>query len=440
MLQHYTCVTTSVDHMMSEELANEDSGSSRERELEEDIFNPELPPIIGVGDKGSGASRRILTRQELGVFEEEEEEGREEGEKWKDAQVPHLLGLATATRWMEGREDEEDDSPSPPGLPGTTPPAGSRYMKRRNKCKGGKKLSLGHIPKVQYRDCFKKRPHSMITLSPSLPNNDTKNGEERSRRNTAPSLGMKPKKARESRGGRKRHSGSGGSGGGDSGHQSPRHTVSEEKTLQKRKKKLTQRKITHDRDNKQTPNPPTIYTPRTPPSEKTSSYGLPIQSVDLPDYTPPVYDGDDSPSDRLIFSLHLQPPRRSSSAGLRLDPDLQTGGHIYRSYSDAHTSLFSTGRPQYPQQTNVRCPPDRKQFFRRFQKALKYAAGISRPPIQPLETPLQPHLSRYYSENLGLENPRGIVLSIDFYVCTCTCRCVTVLSVYVHYLWECLFR
>ena len=395
VLQHST---TFVDHMMSGELTNEDSGSSHEREVEEDIFNPEMTPIIGVGNEGFGSSRRILTRQELGYFEEEGGEG---GEEWKDVHVPHLLGLATATRWMERREDEDDDSPSPPGLPGTTPPTDSRYMKhsrRIPKYKGGKKLSLGHIPKVRYRDCFKKRPHSMIALSSSLPNDETENGEERSRRNTVPSLGTKPRKVRELKGGRKRHGGSGGSGGGGSGHQSPRHGASDEKTLQKRKKKLTQRKITYDRDKKQAPNPPTIYSPRTPPSEKTTSRGLPVQSVDLPDY---------SPTDRLTFSLHLQPPRRSSSAGLKLDPDLPSGGHIYRSYSDAHTSLFSTGRQQYPQQTNVRCPPDRKQFFRRFQKALKYAAGISHPPVQPLETPLHPHLSRYYSENLSLENPRG---------------------------------
>lgn len=418
LLQHST---TFVDHMMSEELTNEDSGSSHGRELEEDIFNPEMTPIIEVGNEGFNSSRRILTRQELGYFEEEEEtvEGGEEGEGWKDVQVPHLLGLATATRWMEGREDEDDDSPSPPGLPGTTPPTHSRYMKhwrRTPKYKGGKKLSLGHIPKVRYRDCFRKRPHSMIALSSSLPNEET-NGEERSRRNTVPSFGMKPRKVRESKGGRKRHGGSGGSGGGGSGHQSPRHSTSDEKTLQKRKKKLTQRKITHDRDKKQTPNPPTIFTPRSPPPERTMSLGLPVQSVDLPDYTPSVYERDDSPTNRLIFSL--QPPRRSSSAGLKLDPDLPSGGHIYRSYSDAHTSMFSTDRQQYPQQTNVRCPPDRKQFFRRFQKALKYAAGISRPPVQPLETPLQPHLSRYYSENLGLENPRGNACTSIINVYTC---------------------
>lgn len=421
VLQHYIVhVYCIVDHMMSEEeLANEDSGSPHEREFEEDIFNPESTPVIGVGDEGSGASQRILTRQELGYFEEEEE-GEEGDASWKDAQVPRLLGLATAARWVEGKEEEEeeeDDSPSPTGLPGTTPPAGSRFMKhsrRTHKYKGGKKLSLGHVPKSQYRDCFKKRPHSMITLSSSPLNEGAENGEERSRRYTAPSLavGIKSKKMKELKGGRKKHGGSGGSGGGG-GHQSPRHTPSDEKTLQKKKKKQTQRKITHDRDKKQVPNPPTICTPRTPPSERTTSLGLPVQSVDLPDYTPSVYRGDESPTDPLSFSLHLQPPRRSSSAGLKLDFDLPAGGNIYRSYSDAHTSLFSTGRQQLPQQTNVRCPPDRKQFFRRFQKALKYAAGISRPPIQPLETPLHPHLSRYYSENLGLENPRGNVLSMS---------------------------
>lgn len=398
--------------MSEEDSTNEDSGSSQEGESGEDIFDTEFSPLIGVGNEESGVSRGILTRQELGYFEDEEEEEVGDG-KLKNGQEPHLQGLATATRWTEGREDEEDDFPS--GLPGTTPPTGSRYMKharRTHKYKSGKKLSLGNIPKLRYRDCcFKKRPHSMITMPVPLP--DEEAGDGRSRRFTAPNLCMKKKKTRELRAKRSRKRGSSGGSGEGGGPQSPRAIGSDEKSVQRKKKKQSQRKITHDRDEKQSQTPSTICTPRTPSSEKTTSWGLPIKSVDLPDYTPSSAYSIGSPPDPVKHSLHLQPPRRSSSAGLRLDPDLPTGGQIYRSYSDAHTSMFPTTRHQYPQQTDVRCPPDRKQFFRRFQKALKYAAGISRPPVQPLETPLQPHLSRFYSENLGLENPRGNIEHFD---------------------------
>jgi hypothetical protein len=54
----------------------------------------------------------------------------------------------------------------------------------------------------------------------------------------------------------------------------------------------------------------------------------------------------------------------------------------------------------------MRCPNDRKQFFRQFKSALEKAAAISRPQPQAVETPFHPHMSRFH---VRLENPPGLL-------------------------------
>ena len=414
--------------MTSEESANRDAASSPDKDFEaENIFllGSEFPP------EGNGAgSRGILaqddTEEELEYLKEEEREG-EGGEVVvvpKKDREPQLLGLATATRRRGKREGDGDscDSPSPLGLPGTTPPAGSRYMKharKTHKYRGGKKLSLGHIPKLRYRDTLQKRPCSMITLPATADDEDGEGEGGRGRRNTVPRLGVRrsrkegqrQRRVGEAKGGKRKYGGSSG------GHQSPHQAGGDEKNLQKKKKKQSQRKITLDRDEKIAQNPSSPLPPPMPPSPKKSTHWrhplVPVQSVDLPDYTPSLHLTVGSPNDPLTTSLQMNfllPPYRSASASMNEDAKPAMSGRVYRSYSDAHVSLppvmFFTGHEQL-QRLSVRCPPDRKQFFRRFQKALKYAAGISRPQPQPPETPYHPHMTRYHSENLGLENPRG---------------------------------
>ena len=483
--------------------ADGDLKSSQDREIceEEHIFplinDDDIPPVIagegedeghvgrgsilreGEDDFRGGQSRGILTRneaeEELELFDEEEEEGEEEeeedgdGGEWEGREL-----RAAPRRQSEGDNEESDGLPSPMGLPGTTPPAGGRYMKhtrKGHKYKGGKKLSLGHIPKCQYRDTLKKRPKSMMNLHPS------QHEEEKGRRYTAPAISVRKcrkggvKKVGEERGRRRYQRSPGGvrghqsphhagghqspragghqspstgghqspharghqsphTGGHQSphtgGHQSPHHTVGDGKTQQKQKKKHMQRMISQDRDDKTAKNPPIpLPPPQAPPppvsqplkSPRWRPPLIPVQSVDLPDYTPSLsYLTSDVTSDDLVMSsLHLvRPPQRSSSAGLHSGDALGPGSaRVYRSYSDAHVSLPSaglvTGRQRQPGHApeNIVCPPDRKQFFRRFQKALKYAAGISRPQPHPPETPYHPHMSRYHSENLAMENPQG---------------------------------
>ena len=367
--------------------------------------------VLGDGE-GMKISRGYLTRVE--AEEEEEEEEDEEGKR--------KLLKPTSWRWQEeGRRDEESDElPSPSGLPGTTPPAGSRYMKharRGHKYKGGKKLSLGHIPKQRYRDVITRRPKSMVALQSAK----TEGEEGRGRRNTAPaiSVGKMKRESRQGSGGRRRSSATRGG--------SPGHAVAgDDRSLQRRKKKREQRRISHDRDEKTTQNPSSPLTPQhapLPPSphppRRSRPPLIPVQSVDLPDYTPTLHLHDNSPTDPLTSSLNFLPPLRSSSAGLNGIMAEESGdqfrlalpGRVYRSYSDAHVTMPTSGFPgrlRRPEGSGAVCPLDRKQFFKRFQKALKYAAGISRPQPHTPETPFHPHMSRFHSENLGLENPQGM--------------------------------
>lgn len=223
---------------------------------------------------------------------------------------------------------------------------------------------------------------------------------------------------------RKRRTSSGESySGGD--HHSPRHAASDEKSLQKKKKKETQRKMTLERDSKNAHDPLCSITSLQPPQfsppkpTRLRPPLVPVQSVDIPDYTPSIFFDTHSSNDPVTSSLNLvRPPQRSASAGVNGDETtsdsftLSPGPRVYRSYSDAHVSLppthFLAGRHRQPERgENIVCPTDRKRFFRSFQKALKYVAGISRPQPHPPETPFHPHMSRYHSENLGMESPQG---------------------------------
>ena len=330
---------------------------------------------------------REKAEEEVDFFAEHKQQREEEG-------LP-----ADSERWEDGDgEDESEELPSPSGLSGTTPPAGSRYMKharRTNKYKGVKKLSLGHVPKLQFRDTVKKRPHSMVDLQP-------REGEgEKGRRNTAPAISVRRRRCEGVRVG-----------------ESPQCEAGQ-RSLQRKKKKKSQRKITNDRDKKAALNPSSPLSPQTPSprSPRKRPPLIPVQSVDIPDYTPSLA----PPTDHLTASLTLLlPPHRSSSAGINeraesIDFQPAPPGRVFRSYSDAHVSLTTSmgGRPWQQDERGVAvCPLDRKQFFKRFQRELKYSAGINHSQPHPPETPFHPHMSRYHSENLGLENPQGFVLHI----------------------------
>ena len=461
-------------HMTSEEEStNEESACSLEEEeeegeREESIFmlSTEFPArhreVKGQDDAAGQIERspRILTREPR---QEEEvdyfEEGGGEAVKSKWSSKSHTLGATAVSRRVWGGADEKEDSydsPSPPGLPGTTPPTGSRFMKsarRTHKYKSGKKLSLGHIPKLRYRDGFKKRPCSMIALSAvTTKEGEDGEGEERDgheRRNTVHDISVRrvrrdgrARRVAEVKGGRRRHGGTTGSSGG--GFHSPHHSGGNGKSLQKKKKKKSQRKITQDRDDKKAEGAPSpVPAPSSPPTQSKRSRPplVPVQSVDIPDYTPSLYSmSSDSPPDYLTSSLQhsfLQLPSRSVSAGHTGEMEPHGAGRVYRSYSDAHVSLppgmFGTNdKPrQQQQQLSVRCLPERKQFFRNFQKALKYS-GIGRPQPQPVDTPFgaHPHMSRYYSENLGLENPHGqcMFICLGCAVLLCLVVCLTLLA------------
>ena len=422
----------------------ESSDSSREEgehEDEEDIFilSTDAPQHEGEGAdilrgvKERDGSERWRGRGLLERIEaqDEEREGEGEGDYFVDKELCDLhtkrnVLLPSVELSDEWIETESDELPSPLGLPGTTPPAGSRSIKqarKSHKYKGVKKLSLGHVPKYQHRDVIKKRPRSMISLE-SHAKDKLKGG--RGRRNTAPSVSVKKIRREGGRGAagvRKHQAESGDVGDGSS------HVGSDEKLIQKKKKKRSQLKMSHERDEKAAQNPSSplhssLQPPQLPPANpprRPRPPLMPVQSVDLPDYTPNVhhFHRDASPPDPLTSSLNfIRPPNRSSSAGLNNEETslnflgLPIGGRVYRSYSDAHVSLpivaFSGGRHrQLDERGSVVCPPDRKQFFRRFQKALKYAAGISRPQPHPPETPFHPHMSRFHSENLSLDNPQG---------------------------------
>ena len=377
--------------------------------------------ILAEGERRK-TSRGVLTR-----VEPEEEDDYFEGEEGMEGRLRNPGGWRWQGEGGEGeeRDEESDGLPSPSGLPGTTPPGGSRYMKharRGHKYKGAKKTSLGHIPKLRYRDMkVVRRPKSMVTLQAAR--KDEEGG--RGRRNTAPaiSVGKIRRDFRQGSGGGGRKRSTATSGGGRGG--SP--VDGDDRSLQRKKKKRTQRRISHDRDKKTTQNPyspprlqPSPLPPSPDPPRRSRPPLIPVQSVDIPDYTPSLRLHDNSPTDPLTSSLNFLPPLRSSSAGLngvlvedsgnqfRLAPPL---GRVYRSYSDAHVTMPTLhGRPWQPEgpAAVAVCPLDRKQFFKRFQKALKYAAGISRPQPHPPETPFHPHMSRYHSENLGLENPQGM--------------------------------
>lgn len=375
------------------------------------------PILLGEGNgERWKIGRGVLTRVKA---EDDDEEVVEEKEKKRELLMP------TNWEWEDGERDEESEElSSPSGMPGTTPPAGSRYMKharKGHKYKGGKKMSLGHIPKRRYRDTLQRRPQSMVALQ--TPRREGEEGKGRGRRNTAPTIntGKTRRQSRQGAGGGGRRKRSGATGEGTS----PHHVVAgDDRSLQRRKKRNQQR-IAQDRDKKATQNPSsplTLQPTPQPPSPNPLRHRpplIPVQSVDIPDYTPSLHLHDNSPTDPLTSSLNFLPPLRSSSAGINGIAEETSDrfhlalplGRVYRSYSDAHVTVptgFSRNLGQQERREGAVCPLDRKQFFKRFQKALKYAAGISRPQPQPAETPFHPHMSRYHSENLGLENPRGM--------------------------------
>ena len=448
--------------MSGEESTNDDSQGSQEDtyRLDENIFefSTEMSGSGGRGGGGGGVEGErgrvggVLVSEVRGGKRWRREVGGEEGRRvrWE---VGEESSASSESPWKHNRkemeergqleeeeeevkekEEEEEGSSSDGsavGLPGTTPPSGNRFAKfvrRLHKYKGGKKLSLGHIPNLRYRD-KSRRSHSMMSLS-STP----KEGEDRighSRRYTAPSVsvagrgregGRKEKREggkRERReAGRRRREGASRSSGG--GYLSPHQAESKN---QKRKKKQIQRKIARDDKQAQSsshlsysPNKSLLSPHNSAPRGAGGAPCLnhrrplePVVSVDLPDYTPSLLHH--SPL------LSLQPaffPLRSASAGISFDSPRSSlsGPHrLLRSYSDAQFSLppsvLTGDRSQ--RQVSARCPPDRKQFYRNFTKALKYS-GISRQrPITESHTH-HPHMTRHMSENLNIENPSGIVM------------------------------
>ena len=441
------CVT---GHMMSgEESTNEDSQEDA-YQLEENIFEFSTEMSCSGGREGRGGGKErgrvggVLVwaggggEGRRGRREEVSEEGRRV--RWEVGEELGKLQSSASSEspWkhikkkMEEEVEEGSSSDgSAVGLPGTTPPSGNRFAKfarRLHKHKGGKKLSLGHISRLQYQD-KSKRPHSMVSLLSAPKEGEEKSG--RSRRFTAPSMsvaggregGRKEKREggrRERRQAERRSRREGASGGSGVGSFLP---YQGESKSQKRKKKQIQRKMA--RDDKQAQSPShlshspnkSLHLPHNsapkgtggPPRSKHHRPLEPVVSVDLPDYTPSI--SYHSPL------LSLQPaffPQRSASAGISIDspPSSLLGTHrLHRSYSDVQFSLppsILTGNDSQ-RQVSARCPPDRKQFFRNFTKALKYS-GISRQRSVTESHAHLPHMTRHMSENLNIESPFGVVM------------------------------
>ena len=302
----------------------------------------------------------------------------------------HVAGAGQTDTVAGSHEHESEDSGMDyfNGLPGTTPPHHGRFIKNarkghKHRGSGTKKLSLGHVPKASYKDkpSLRRRPKSTMTL-PHVPQEEGAgpNGERlHQRRHTVHAV-----KFGRSRHHREKKT----SGSSSGGYMSP--SPADEKGA-KKKRKEEARKRKKDRDEKVSFREP-----------KTSVTSLPSGSdvrtadpLNVPDFGGTIFPIDSTAS----LTMSLQPPLLRSDRG-------SGSYHSFRqrrSKSDAHLSLTSFDKQ------NIKCPPERKQFYRLFLRTLKYS-GINSSTRNRMDgSPSGIHVPRQFSENLALENPYGHV-------------------------------
>ena len=246
--------------------------------------------------------------------------------------------------------------------------------RKGHKHRPAKKLSMGNIPMTNYSSRenpeLKKRPLSMITI----PSNDVEDEATHQRRHTVHEVKVHHRKER-------RHKGGSGDSGGEP-HQS-------DDKISKKKRKQEARKRKKDRDEK-------VSRQEQPRVSFVRTAEPVTQSIDVPDLGGrlPLTGSDES---FLMSSLqpHLFRSDRSYSG-------ISQRGSVRRAKSDI--SLVSTGSEE---RQSIHCPPERKQFYRHFIRALKYS-GISAAAHSRMESsPPGVHVARQYSENLALGNPYG---------------------------------
>ena len=301
----------------------------------------------------------------------------------------HGAGVGQADTVSGSHEHESEDSGMDyfNGLPGTTPPHHSRFIKNarkghKHRGSGTKKLSLGHVPKASYKDkpALRRRPKSTMAL-PHLPQEEgaAASGERsHQRRHTVHAV----KCGRSHHHREKRTSGS-----SSGGYMSP-SPADEKGTKKKRKEEARKRK--KDRDEKVSFREPKTSVTSSPPASDAHTF-------DLPDFGGTILPIDSSAS----LTMSLQPPLLHSDRVT----DVYHSFRQRRSKSDAHLSLTSRSLDKQ----NIKCPPERKQFYRYFLRTLKYS-GINSSTRNRMDgSPSGMHVPRQFSENLALENPYGHV-------------------------------
>ena len=181
------------------------------------------------------------------------------------------------------------------------------------------------------------------------------------------------------------------SGGGGSDHLSPQGEDGSKTSRRKRKMDTKKRKKDRDEKVKQNERLPSV----------SSADAIRItEPVDMPDF---------SGGDRRVAALVVTDESSFLTSSLQvghfqsLSSSSMTRTRVRRAQSDAHL-LGSLGGSEERQ--NIYCPPERKQFYRHFLKALKYSGITARSRID-ISTPGMPHVARLRSENLALENPYG---------------------------------
>ena len=280
-----------------------------------------------------------------------------------------------------------------------------RYMKMAKKGHkhklSTKKLSpgMGQRPRSggKQRPELKRRPQSMVTISPqiSVEHGGPEPGHSPLRRHTVHEVKEKGHH-------RTRRRGSGGSSG--SGYLSPQ---GEEGTkTARRKRKQDAKKRTMDRDEKVQMQHERLRSNSSLPLVNDIRITAPI---DMPDFSGGLDNGSEPHAtnlsavrdDESFLTSSLQPHHIHSLTG-----NSYSRIKVRRAQSDAHLLLGSLGSSEERQ--NIYCPPERKQFYRNFLKALKYSGITARTRVD-ISPPGIPHIARLRSENLALENPYGPV-------------------------------
>lgn len=281
-----------------------------------------------------------------------------------------------------------------------------RYMKMAKKGHKHKiptkKLSAG-VVRVQRprsggkeRPELKRRPQSMVTISPqrSVEQGGPEQGHSQFRRHTVHEVKEKGHY-------RTRRRGSEESSG--SGYLSPQ---GEEGTkTAKRKRKQDAKKRKKDRDEKVQMQHGRLRSISSLPLVNDIQ---PTAPIDMPDFSGDLENGREPsaailavPDDEDFLTSSLQPHHLRSLTG-----SSYSRAKVRRAQSDAHLILGSLGSSEERQ--NIYCPPERKQFYRNFLKALKYSGITARTRVD-ISPPGIPHVARLRSENLALDNPYGPV-------------------------------